>query len=76
MHTLMSSAGMNFGQNQDHSLGMKMEIIEISLYLIKSSVASWRAKLAETMESLRYKSYKADTGVYMKRYFKTNVEPY
>ena len=54
-----------------------MEMITArALYGLKSSGAARRAKLAETLMSLGYKSSEADTDVWMKRYFKPNGYPY
>ena len=47
-----------------------------ALYGLKSSGASWRAKLSETLMSLGYKSSEADADVWTKRNFKPNVYPY
>ena len=47
-------------------------IISRALYLIKSSGAAWREKLAETLKSLGYKSSEADSDVWMKQYFNPN----
>ena len=47
-----------------------------ALYGLKSSGPAWRAKLAETLMSIGYKSSKEDADVWMKRYFKPNGDPY
>ena len=51
-------------------------IIATSLYVLKSSGAAWRAKLAETLMSLGYKSSKLDADVWMKRDFNKNEDLY
>ena len=51
-------------------------IIAIALYGIKSSGASWRTKIVETLMWIGYKSSKEDAYVWMKRYFKPNGDPY
>ena len=51
-------------------------IIARALYGLKSSGASWRTKIAETLMSLGYKSSEEDADVWMKRYFKPNGDPY
>ena len=68
---LCTEVGTEFGTKK----GMLM-IIERALYGLKSSGASWRGKLAETLVSLVYKPYKADADVWMKRNLKPNVDPY
>ena len=47
-----------------------------SIYGLKNSGAEWRAKLAETLKSLVYKSSKAYTDVWMHQYFNPNGDPY
>ena len=47
-------------------------IIARSLYGLKRSGAAWRAKPAETLMSLGYKSSEADADVWMKRDFNPN----
>ena len=51
-------------------------IIARSPYGIKSYGATWRGKLAEILMLLGYKSSEVGTGLYMKQYFKPNVDPY
>ena len=51
-------------------------IISRGVYGLKRYVAAWWEKLAETLMSLGYKSSKEDADVWMKRYFKTNGDPY
>ena len=51
-------------------------IIARALYELKSSGASWRAKLAETLMSLGYKSYESDADIWMKRDFNPNEDLY
>ena len=50
-------------------------ILARALYGLKSYGAAWRAKLAETLMLLGYKSSKADSGVWMKQEFKPNGYP-
>ena len=50
-------------------------IISRAIYGLKRYVAAWRAKLAETLMSLGYKSSQADADVWMKQYFKPNGDP-
>ena len=50
--------------------------IERLIYGLKSSGAAWRAKPAETLILLVYKSSYVDAGVFMKREFKPNGYPY
>ena len=47
-----------------------------AIYGLKNSGDECRAKLAETLKSLVYKSYKADADFWMKRHFNPNGEPY
>ena len=47
-------------------------ILSRALYGIKSSGAAWRAKLAETLMSLVYKSSEANADVWMKQDFNPN----
>ena len=59
--------------------GSKKGIIMImakALYGLKSSGAAWRAKLAETMKTMGYKSTQADTDVWIKRDVKSNRQDY
>ena len=51
-------------------------IIDIALYIIKSSGAAWRGKLSETLMPLGCNSSEVDTDVLMKRNFKPNGLPY
>ena len=51
-------------------------IISRALYGIKSSGASWRTKIAETLMWIGYKSSKEDADVWMKRDCKPNGNPY
>ena len=51
-------------------------IISRALYGLKRSSAAWRAKLAETLILLGYKSYGADADVWMEHHFNTNGDPY
>ena len=51
-------------------------IIPRALYGIKSSGVAWRAKISETLMSIGYKSSKADSDVWTKRYFRQNGDPY
>ena len=51
-------------------------IMSRALYGIKRYGAAWRAKLAETLMSLGYKSSKTDADVWMKQDFKPNGDPY
>ena len=63
----MTEAGTEFGNEK----GMVM-IIARALYGLKRSGATWRAKLAETLMLLGYKSSEADADVWMKQDFNTN----
>ena len=47
-------------------------IIEITLYGIKISGTACRAKLAQTLKSLGYKSSEADADIWMKLDLNTN----
>ena len=51
-------------------------IIARALYGLKSYCSIWRAKLSDTLMLLGYKPYEADSGVWMKQYFKPNGDPY
>ena len=51
-------------------------VIARVLYEIKSSGASWRAKLAKHLMSLEYKSSGVDSDAWMKRDFKPKGGPY
>ena len=51
-------------------------IMAKALYGLKSSGAAWRAKLAETMKTMGYKSTQADTDVWIKRDVKSNRQDY
>ena len=51
-------------------------IIARNLYGIKISGATWRSKLVEILKSLGYKSFEADTDIWMKRDFHPNGDPY
>ena len=51
-------------------------IIERALYGKNLYGAAWRENLAETLNSLRYKSSEADADVWMKWYFKINGDPF
>ena len=51
-------------------------IISRAPYVLKSYVAAWRAKLAETLMSRGYKSSKEDADVWIKRDFNPNGDPY
>ena len=51
-------------------------IVARALYGPKIYGDAWRAKLAETLKSLGYKSSEVDANVRMKRDFQTNRDPY
>ena len=51
-------------------------IIARALYGLNSSSAAWRAKIADTLMSLGYKSSEEDADVWMKQDFKPNGHPY
>ena len=51
-------------------------IIARALYILKRSGAAWRAKIAETLMLLGYKSSEEDADVWMKHDFNPNVYPY
>ena len=51
-------------------------VIERTLYVLKRSGDAWRAKLVESLMPLGQKLSEADSDVWMKQVFKTNVYPY
>ena len=51
-------------------------ILARALYGLKSSGATWRAKIAETLMLLGYKSSEEDADVWMKHDFNPNGDPY
>ena len=51
-------------------------IIARALYGLKSSGATWRGEIAETLMSLGYKLSEADADVWIKQDFKTNGDLY
>ena len=63
--------GTDFGTEK----GMVM-IIARALYGLKSSGSAWRAKLADTLMLLGYKSSKADADIWMKQDFNPNGDLY
>ena len=54
----------------------RVAVIVRALYGLKSSGASWRAHLAETMTDLGYKMCLADNNVWLRKAIKDNGEPY
>ena len=51
-------------------------IIARALYELKSSGATWRSKLAETLMSLGYKSSEEDAYIWTNQEFKPNEDLY
>ena len=68
---LWTGSGTQFGNEN----GIVM-VVARSIYVLKSSDAAWRKKLAETLMLLGYKSSKVDVDVWMRRDFKPNEYPY
>ena len=79
MYTLTPSTGRNVWKEVGTELGTEkgmLFIITRALYGPNISGAAWRENLAETLNSLEYKSSKADADVWMKWYYKLNGDPY
>ena len=69
---LWTIAGAEFGPEDKG----KVMIIARALYGLKSSGAAWRAKLAETLDSLGYKPTQSDPDVWLKKAVKPNGDEY
>ena len=68
---LWTIAGPEFGSKKGSVM-----IIARALYGLKSSGAAWRAKLAETLQTLGYTSTESDPDVWLKRSCKPNGMEY